>query len=395
MNMLQCFLCTTFCLVHGLPTHNERKTSRIPLQGSYMELKAVSSIHINRQSQDMKYPQYMMQLYKTLIMGNHSTLSILEHPVLQQSDAVVSLIAKGITQSANHWTLSFDMSSVSSNTELKLAELRINVPAFQSLTAATVDIYHSKDGEEKVFLGSFNTNPQDSWKVFNLTKMLQYYLHQKNKFPSGEYIKAEDMKEQNPDTFSIVAVKEKQNTDLSQKSYLGAEKVLLVVFAKDKPSVSNSNSLIRMVETSKYVSAENLAAISGVRRHRRNRLDQQHSLMMNNIHPRPVDDGKPLCRKVDMIVDFEKIGWGDQIIYPKKFNAYRCEGTCPTPLNEEFNPTNHAYIKSLLKLYDNDRVECISCVPIKMAPLSLLHYEGDKVILKHHEDMIVEECGCR
>ncbi|XP_053575403.1 nodal homolog 2-A-like [Bombina bombina] len=401
MNLLWITLCSTFfSLVKGLPTLTERKPVRIPLQASYMELRAPTTFHANRQSQSMKYPLYMMQLYKTLIMGNDLNLPILERPVLQESDAVVSLIAKGFTQVDNHWTLSFDMSSISSNTDLKLAELRIHLPAFQSSTVATVDIYHSKDGEGRVFLGSFNTNPSatlGSWKVFNLTKMLQYYLHQEEHFPNGEYIKAEDMPEKNLATFNVAEVNEQQNTDFTHNTYLASEKVMFVVFAKDKHSdnLSDSNSLIKMVETSKYVSAENLISISVVRRQRRNRLEQQHSIMLNNIYSRPVDGGKPLCRRVDMIVDFEKIGWGDQIIYPKKFNAYRCEGDCPIPLNEEFKPTNHAYIKSLLKLYDNDRAGCISCVPIKMRALSLLHYEDERAVLKHHEDMIVEECGCR
>ena len=58
-----------------------------------------------------------------------------------------------------------------------------------------------------------------------------------------------------------------------------------------------------------------------------------------------VQDRSQLCRKVKFQVDFNLIGWGSWIIYPKQYNAYRCEGECPNPVGEEFHPTNHAYIQ--------------------------------------------------
>ncbi|XP_056425743.1 nodal homolog 2-A-like [Hyla sarda] len=174
---------------------------------------------------------------------------------------------------------------------------------------------------------------------------------------------------------------------------VSSDRAVLVVFTKDKPlgNLHGYPNLIQMVETSKYVTKDTAS-----KRLRKNR-NLKHNMIMDNFPTRHIEDGgsgRPLCRRVDMIVDFEKIGWGEQIIYPKKFNAYRCEGTCPIPLNDIFKPTNHAYIKSLVKLYDSDRVGCSSCVPVKMRPMSMLMYEEGDVVMKHHEDMIVEECGC-
>ncbi|NP_001079033.1 nodal homolog 6 L homeolog precursor [Xenopus laevis] len=365
-----------FSLVQGIPTP--------VLTRSKVALRPSTSIYGNRHSQGMKYPLYMMELYQTLIMGNATDLSVLEHPALQESDAVLSLISKSCVEVDNHWALSFDMSSISSSNELNLAELRIHMPFFEKSHNVTIEIYHTKDRHENFFLGSFQYDPSvaqgSSWKVFNITKMMQNYLQLRDHFESEGYLRTKNM--------SRTARK------ISCTNVV-AERVMLVVFAKDKPSAMSDShqSLIKTVESSKYVKIEESTSFPGTRRHKRNR-NVQHSIMRNKFLSRPKDNGKPLCRRVDMIVDFDKIGWGHHIIYPKRFNAFRCEGSCPIPLNESFKPTNHAYIKSLVKLYDSDRVECNSCVPVKMSPLSMLMYEDNEVVLKHHEDMIVEDCGC-
>lgn len=51
--------------------------------------------------------------------------------------------------------------------------------------------------------------------------------------------------------------------------------------------------------------------------------------------------------------------------------------------------------QSLLKHFHPDRVAAPCCAPTKMSPLSMLYYENGEMLLRHHEDMIVDECGCQ
>nr|4N1D_A Chain A, Nodal/BMP2 chimera protein [Homo sapiens] len=105
---------------------------------------------------------------------------------------------------------------------------------------------------------------------------------------------------------------------------------------------------------------------------------------------------KSSCKRHPLYVDFNLIGWGSWIIYPKQYNAYRCEGECPNPVGEEFHPTNHAYIQSLLKRYQPHRVPSTCCVPTELSAISMLYLdENEKVVLKNYQDMVVEGCGCR
>lgn len=235
------------------------------------------------------------------------------------------------------------MSSISSSNELQLAQLRVHIPSFRLSEDKTLEIYHSKKGKE-VFVGSFKIDPATikgpAWASFDLTQMLQLFLQHVREHYVDDRIKSKYMIEKKNLEFEPEFGR--QRTTYTSN----AEKVVLVVFAKDKSddSISGSPSLIKTVETSKYVSLEKASRVSATRRHRRNR-NEKHHLLINDVPLRSTEHGKSLCRRVDMVVDFGEIGWGEWIVYPRKYNAYRCEGSCPIPLNETFNPTNHAYMK--------------------------------------------------
>lgn len=256
------------------------------------------------------------------------------------------------------------MTSISSSQEVRFAELRIHLLSFSQSKNATVHLYHSHNRTchgnqsctDKFFLGSFVTSPvssgHSSWRVFNVTSMLRVWLHQE--MPHGGDISnphKQDLGTQS-EIWGALGAQGKWGHDEFQQSqhantHSVTDRVLLVVFSKDKPpeELSLGPSLIRTVELSKqHVTFNNVSTVVGSRRHRRHKNRNPRG-NVNEVPTAYVGEGQSLCKKVDMIVDFEQTEWGAWIIYPKKFNAFRCAGECPSPVDETFKPTNHAYIQ--------------------------------------------------
>ncbi|XP_048369162.1 nodal homolog [Sphaerodactylus townsendi] len=356
-----------------------------------------------------------MHLYRSLLAGKRLGRPPLDARALQESDSVLSLEAKSLFQFANQWGFFFDMTSISTNHEVKLAELRVHLLHFPQARNITVNIYHSHEYKchenqtctEKLFLGSFISSSsftRSPWKVFNITSMLRFWLHQvvnsgdEKDIPDIQDWEEEDSTENGVGDASLFQFGHNISSQAERvlMTHSMADRVLLIIFSKDKFSATSPGpSLIRTVEMSKYIMADNNTSkeIRG-RRHRRNKKQKQRIKVTDLSATNYGEESRSLCKRVDMMVDFEQTGWGSWIVYPKKFNAYRCEGDCPSPVDETFKPTNHAYIQSLLKLYQPNRVPCPACAPVKLSPLSMLYYEKGEVTLRHHEDMIIEECGC-
>ncbi|XP_029018150.1 southpaw [Betta splendens] len=366
-----------------------------------------------------RYPPYMMQLYRTFRTADSSpsvgVSTVANNPSTHRSDSVLSLTAKGCQQVGERWTVTFDMSSISTSDLVQLAELRIRLPAFSASKNATVDLYHSQKQncewgsascpEEPLFLGSLGTSPdsiRSTWKVFNVTALLKYWLYQGDGAlskealgqPEAEHGSGAENEGEAPGSFLPKSFKQRQ----AKMSHPTTNRVTMVIFSRHNlPQQGQAAySLIHTVENSKYVNEDRLSSDGQSRRHKRNRLERMRVTdgAAPSAAPAPEPLQGPLCRRVDMWVDFDHIGWDEWIVHPKRYNAYRCEGECPIPLDESFSPTNHAYMQSLLRHYHPERVSCPSCVPTRLSPISMLYYENDDLTLRHHEDMIVEECGC-
>ncbi|CAB1343966.1 unnamed protein product [Coregonus sp. 'balchen'] len=186
----------------------------------------------------------------------------------------------------------------------------------------------------------------------------------------------------------------------TQQSQRVSDRALLVVFSHtgSEEGCRAKASLLHTAEQSKFLSTTEPKKVRRPKRHRtkRGHSGQRDPPAMRGpeVSSRNNEIDPSLCRRVDMHVDFNQIGWGSWIVFPKKYNAYRCEGICPSPLGEDLNPTNHAYMQSLLKHYQPERLPSACCAPTKTSPLSMLYYENGEMLLRHHEDMTVDECGC-
>ncbi|NXN92672.1 DERR protein, partial [Rhinopomastus cyanomelas] len=103
-----------------------------------------------------------------------------------------------------------------------------------------------------------------------------------------------------------------------------------------------------------------------------------------------------LCKPRQLYISFSDVGWENWIIAPQGYLANYCLGECPFPLTAELNSTNHAILQTMVHSLDPEGTPQPCCVPVRLSPISILYYDNsDNVVLRHYEDMVVDECGCR
>uniref|UniRef100_A0A8C6QMB9 Nodal growth differentiation factor n=1 Tax=Nannospalax galili TaxID=1026970 RepID=A0A8C6QMB9_NANGA len=303
-------------------------------------------------------------------------LSLYRDP-LPRADIIRSLQAQDAEVNGQNWTFAFDFSFLDQEEDLAWAELRLQLPSpvdFPSEGQLTIEIFHqAKLDPEQDPAGCLE---RIRMELFTIT------LSQVT-FSSGSMI----LEVTRPLSKWL---KDPRALEVQMSNLVGEcwhqsptpTNVLLLLYSNvpQEQRQLGGATLLWEAESSWRAQEGQLSGERGPwsRRHRRHHLP----------------DRSQLCRKVKFQVDFNLIGWGSWIIYPKQYNAYRCEGECPNPVGEEFHPTNHAYIQSLLKRYQPHRVPSTCCAPVKTKPLSMLYVDNGRVLLEHHKDMIVEECGC-
>ncbi|XP_069646531.1 embryonic growth/differentiation factor 1 [Haliaeetus albicilla] len=127
-------------------------------------------------------------------------------------------------------------------------------------------------------------------------------------------------------------------------------------------------------------------------------LSQQQckaSRRRRSAHYTPVTPSN-LCKPRRLYISFSDVGWENWIIAPQGYMANYCLGECPFPLTAELNSTNHAILQTMVHSLDPERTPQPCCVPVRLSPISILYYDNnDNVVLRHYEDMVVDECGCR
>ncbi|XP_061042733.1 bone morphogenetic protein 8B-like [Eubalaena glacialis] len=114
--------------------------------------------------------------------------------------------------------------------------------------------------------------------------------------------------------------------------------------------------------------------------------------IFDNVHG---SHSRQVCRRHELYVSFQDLGWLDWVIAPQGYSAYYCEGECSFPLDSCMNATNHAILQSLVHLMKPDAVPKACCAPTKLSATSVLYYDSsNNVILRKHRNMVVRACGC-
>lgn len=256
----------------------------------------------------------------------------------------------GLTHRLGRWTATFDLHALLADKQIQAAELRIRLP--RSGANITVEVHHQNSHmcpahrgcQERQLVGllaeSSLVTSSHSWRVFNVTAPLLSWLRRRTAVAIRHKMLPGRTKEA------------KRGLLLDTSGYaMGAreqdvsERALLVIFShtsSDERSKAKA-TLLHTAEQSKFLSAAEVRQARWPRRRRSKRGYREQTMRSLQLSKKGGD--KTLCRRVDLRVDFNKIGWGSWIIFPKKYNAYRCEGSCPGPLGEDLNPTNHAYMQ--------------------------------------------------
>ncbi|XP_057562181.1 bone morphogenetic protein 8A [Hippopotamus amphibius kiboko] len=143
-----------------------------------------------------------------------------------------------------------------------------------------------------------------------------------------------------------------------------------------------------------------IRAPRAVRPLKRRPPERTHKLPPPNKLPGIFDDvhgshGRQVCRRHELYVSFQDLGWLDWVIAPQGYSAYYCDGECSFPLDSCMNATNHAILQSLAHLMKPDAVPKACCAPTKLSATSVLYYDSsNNVILRKHRNMVVRACGC-
>ncbi|KAM5237971.1 embryonic growth/differentiation factor 1 [Ctenodactylus gundi] len=118
-------------------------------------------------------------------------------------------------------------------------------------------------------------------------------------------------------------------------------------------------------------------------------------------HPltRPRREAEPTagaCRARRLYVSFREVGWHRWVIAPRGFLANYCQGQCALPGPGAPPALNHAVLRALMHTAGSGSAGLPCCVPARLSPISVLFFDNsDNVVLRHYEDMVVDECGCR
>ncbi|XP_055684451.1 protein 60A [Lutzomyia longipalpis] len=333
-------------------------------------------------------PQFLMDVYRRLSEDTERTRTVRstdefdnlitdqDQMAIDQSDIIMTFLNKNHHVSeVRHERgrrLWFDVSEVSRDSTLMMAELRIyQKPGKWKGTSKTFTItVHSiirLNGQRELqVLSSVNTTADYfGWLEMNVTEGLALWVNDpaQNK---GLYISAHST--DRPDH-------EVKLEDIGLVNTKGDDEYqpFMVGFFKGQEIIQPTRH--RRIKRS-----------ASKRSHKR----KAHPL----IDPRPNYDHKS-CQIQTLYVSFKDLQWQDWIIAPEGYGAFYCSGECNFPLNAHMNATNHAIVQTLVHLLYPTKVPKPCCAPTKLSPISVLYFlDESNVNLKKYKNMVVKSCGC-
>ncbi|XP_053431044.1 bone morphogenetic protein 8B-like [Nycticebus coucang] len=278
-----------------------------------------------------------------------------------------------------HWKeFRFDLTQIPAGERVTAAEFRIykapsTRPLNRTLRVSMFEVVQERSNRESdLFFLDLQTlrAGDEGWLVLDVTAASDRWLLSRNKdLGLRLYVETEDGHSMDPDLAGL----------LGQRAPHSRQPFVVTFF---RASVSP------------------VRAPRAVRPLKRRQPKRTNELPHPNRLPGIFDDihgasGRQVCRRHELYVSFQDLGWLDWVIAPQGYAAYYCEGECSFPLDSCMNATNHAILQSLVHLMKPDAVPKACCAPTKLSATSVLYYDSsNNVILRKHRNMVVKACGC-
>ncbi|XP_046565760.1 nodal-like [Haliotis rubra] len=291
----------------------------------------------------------------------------------EKADTIRSFTAKGITQKIvrKRLELSFKIPGLPKNEHLRLAEFRCKRTALPlKKYRVKVIFFKGPNVARKVYI-MVQPFTQGEYLVFDISRALTAWF--------SDYKGEVTIHIEIPRTF----------TSTLSKTTPASHGYLFVFYLENRDFLNRLLDTYKVEEHSAFEGLGNMATRGKRSIRGTNRGRQQKNRRWKK------SGKKQSCRLYDFEVDFTTIGWGQWIIHPTRFNSKFCYGNCPSPIDMRLKPTNHALLQSLMRSKRSKVAPAPCCVPTKLEPLSMMYVEDGEVVVRHHEDMIASECGCR
>ncbi|KAM4806180.1 bone morphogenetic protein 8A-like [Urocitellus parryii] len=328
-------------------------------------------------------PLFMLDLYHSMAGDDDEDGGSPERH-LGRTDLVMSFVNmverdRALGHQEPHWKeFHFDLTQIPAGEAVTAAEFRIyKLPSTHPLnTTLHISMFqvvqeHSNRESDLFFLDLQTLRAGDEgWLVLDVTAASDRWLLNRNKdLGLRLYVETEDGHSVDPGLAGLLG----QRAPRSRQPFM-------VTFFSASPSPIRAPRAVRPLK--------------------RRQPKKTNELPYPNKLPGIFDDahgshGRQVCRRHELYVSFQDLGWLDWVIAPRGYSAYYCEGECSFPLDSCMNATNHAILQSLVHLMKPDAVPKACCAPTKLSATSVLYYDSsNNVILRKHRNMVVKACGC-